>query len=167
MAAAAARLTEIGAIVEQVDAPLPDAREPFRIFFQVGIAHSLRSLAEEKWAELDPGLAKLLEEAKSISRQRFLEAYEFHVRISREARLFHNQFNILLTPTVSVTAFSAGTLSPPGYDPDNWLDWAPFAYPFNLTGQPALTLNCGYTREGFPVGLQIVGPMTENRSCCA
>lgn len=161
VAGAAARFSELGANVEQVDAPLPDAREAFRIFFQTGIAHSLRNLPEKRWLELDPGLANVLEQAKGISRTQFLEAYEFHVCISREARLFHDRFDILLTPTVSVPAFRAGTLSPAGYDLKNWLDWAPFAYPFNLSGQPALTLNCGHTKENLPVGLQIVGPMYE------
>jgi len=36
-------------------------------------------------------------------------------------------------------------------------DRLPFTYPFNLTGQPAATVPCGFTSEGLPVGLQIVG----------
>jgi aspartyl-tRNA(Asn)/glutamyl-tRNA(Gln) amidotransferase subunit A len=159
VAAAATRFAELGAFVEEVERPLADAREAFQIYFQAGIAHSLRDFPEDRWKELDPGLANVLNSAKSISRQKFLEAYEFQIRISREARLLHERFDLLITPTVAVPAFAAGKLSPPGYDPNNWLDWAPFAYPFNLTGQPALTLNCGYTEQGLPVGLQIVGPM--------
>src|SRR5262245_51604349 len=38
-----------------------------------------------------------------------------------------------------------------------WLSWSPFAYPFNVTGQPALSIPCGLTSSGLPVGLQIVG----------
>ena len=86
------------------------------------------------------------------------------MRISREARIFHQTFSLLLTPTVAVAPFTAGTLSPSGYDPENWLDWAPFSYPFNMTGQPALTVNCGFTTAGLPVGLQIVGPMHDEIS---
>ena len=37
-------------------------------------------------------------------------------------------------------------------------DWLPFTYPWNLTGQPAATVPCGFTRGGLPVGLQLVGP---------
>ena len=39
------------------------------------------------------------------------------------------------------------------------LGWTPFSYPFNLTQQPACTIPCGLTRDGLPIGLQIVGPM--------
>ena len=37
------------------------------------------------------------------------------------------------------------------------MGWTPFTYPFNLTGQPAITVPCGFTAAGLPVGLQIVG----------
>ena len=37
--------------------------------------------------------------------------------------------------------------------------WTPFSYPFNLTQQPAASVNCGFTKAGLPVGLQIVGRM--------
>ena len=65
----------------------------------------------------------------------------------------------MLTPTLAVPAFEAGRLSPDGYDQEDWLTWSPFTYPFNLTGQPAITVPCGFTEEGLPVGLQIVGPI--------
>jgi aspartyl-tRNA(Asn)/glutamyl-tRNA(Gln) amidotransferase subunit A len=58
-----------------------------------------------------------------------------------------------------VTAFTAGL-----DEPDDWqratlapLDWTPFTFPFNLTGQPAATVPCGFDSTGLPVGLQIVG----------
>jgi aspartyl-tRNA(Asn)/glutamyl-tRNA(Gln) amidotransferase subunit A len=41
----------------------------------------------------------------------------------------------------------------------HWIDWTPFTYPFNMTRQPAASMPCGFTREGLPVGLQIVGPL--------
>jgi aspartyl-tRNA(Asn)/glutamyl-tRNA(Gln) amidotransferase subunit A len=44
-----------------------------------------------------------------------------------------------------------------GFDDTVWDEWSPFTYPFNLTGQPAATVPCGFTSNGLPVGLQIVG----------
>ena len=40
-----------------------------------------------------------------------------------------------------------------------WTDWSPFSYPFNLSQQPAITVPCGLTTEGLPMGVQLVGPM--------
>jgi aspartyl-tRNA(Asn)/glutamyl-tRNA(Gln) amidotransferase subunit A len=42
--------------------------------------------------------------------------------------------------------------------PEDWTWWTPFSYPFNLTQQPALSINCGFTASGLPIGLQIVAP---------
>jgi Asp-tRNA(Asn)/Glu-tRNA(Gln) amidotransferase A subunit family amidase len=51
--------------------------------------------------------------------------------------------------------------------PEAMLGWTPFSYPFNLTQQPACTIPCGFTSDGLPIGLQLVGPMFATRSCCA
>jgi aspartyl-tRNA(Asn)/glutamyl-tRNA(Gln) amidotransferase subunit A len=42
------------------------------------------------------------------------------------------------------------------------LSWTAFTYPFNLSGQPAATVPCGFARDGLPVGLQIVGRLRED-----
>lgn len=75
-------------------------------------------------------------------------------------RLFHEKFDLLLTPSLAVPAFEVGQLAPaqPG-SAARWTDWTPFSFPFNLTQQPAMSVPCGFSREGLPVGLQIVGPM--------
>ena len=71
----------------------------------------------------------------------------------------------MLTPTLPIPAFDAGRLAPAQYgDVDgDWTVWAPFSYPFNLTQQPAASVPCGFTHDGLPVGLQIVGPMHDDR----
>jgi aspartyl-tRNA(Asn)/glutamyl-tRNA(Gln) amidotransferase subunit A len=67
------------------------------------------------------------------------------------------KFDVLLTPATAVAAFDAGRETPEGNDWD-WTSWTPFTYPFNLSHQPAMVLRCGLTREGLPVGVQLVGP---------
>ncbi|RML93008.1 amidase family protein, partial [Pseudomonas savastanoi] len=39
-----------------------------------------------------------------------------------------------------------------------WARWTPFTYPFNMTGNPAANLPCGWSSGGLPIGLQVVGP---------
>jgi aspartyl-tRNA(Asn)/glutamyl-tRNA(Gln) amidotransferase subunit A len=68
-------------------------------------------------------------------------------------------FDLLITPAVAVPAFDAKPAGHTPMSPEAMLGWTPFSYPFNLTQQPACTIPCGLTRDGLPIGLQIVGPM--------
>ena len=52
-------------------------------------------------------------------------------------------------------------------DGNAWLGWTPFSYPFNLTQQPAASINCGFTAAGLPVGLQIAGRMYDDAGVLA
>jgi aspartyl-tRNA(Asn)/glutamyl-tRNA(Gln) amidotransferase subunit A len=58
-----------------------------------------------------------------------------------------------------VAAFPAERLIPEHWPqhPWDWLQWAEFSHPFNMSGNPAGTVPCGFTKNGLPVGLQIVG----------
>lgn len=71
--------------------------------------------------------------------------------------LFHERYDLLLTPTMPIAAFEAGREVPPGSPSPRWMSWTPFTYPFNMTQQPAASLPCGLTSGGLPVGLQVVG----------
>jgi aspartyl-tRNA(Asn)/glutamyl-tRNA(Gln) amidotransferase subunit A len=75
-------------------------------------------------------------------------------------RRFFERYDLLVTPTTSVAAFPIGVSYPAeieGRAIDNQLQWFPFTFPFSITGQPAITVPCGFTAEGLPVGLQIIG----------
>jgi aspartyl-tRNA(Asn)/glutamyl-tRNA(Gln) amidotransferase subunit A len=77
-------------------------------------------------------------------------------------RQFMQGWDLLVTPAVAVPAFD---VAPPGsrpMTPETMLGWTPFSYPFNLTQQPAITVPCGLTAGGLPIGLQFVGPMFDD-----
>src|SRR5947207_195157 len=77
----------------------------------------------------------------------------------REVHAFLERFDLLLMPTVAVLPFAAGQAPPREIagEPASPLGWMPFTFPFNLTGQPAASVPAGWTDDGLPVGLQIVG----------
>ena len=68
-------------------------------------------------------------------------------------------FEILVEPLVRNENLPVGQdLNDPARE-EEWIDWSPFSYPFNMTRQPACSIPCGLTSAGLPIGLQIVGPL--------
>ena len=85
------------------------------------------------------------------------------VRRDLTARLdaFHSRYDLLLLPTLGTTPFAAERDSPEGWSArlrKGGSDWMATTFPFDLTGQPAISVPCGFSREGGPIGVQIVGP---------
>jgi len=81
-------------------------------------------------------------------------------QLREEFRRLFESIDLLITPTVAVAAFAAGTIGVDTIDGapvDRHLGWSPFTWPMNLAGLPAATVPCGFTPGGLPVGLQIVG----------
>jgi aspartyl-tRNA(Asn)/glutamyl-tRNA(Gln) amidotransferase subunit A len=156
VAAAAKRFGDLGAHVEQVDPPGGDPGEIFRILWWAGAGYVFGDAPAKKKALLDPDLAAVAEEGAAIPLRRYIEANVLRGAYASQMRVFMERYDFLLTPSLAVAAFDVGMLSPYG-DGGSWPEWTPFSYPFNLTQQPAASVPCGRTREGLPVGLQIVG----------
>ena len=71
---------------------------------------------------------------------------------------FHCKYDLLIAPVLSVPPFAVNRDDPPGWKRANRGDWFNPAVPFDITGQPAISIPCGFTPEGAPIGLQIIGP---------
>jgi aspartyl-tRNA(Asn)/glutamyl-tRNA(Gln) amidotransferase subunit A len=108
---------------------------------------------------MDPGLVACIDEGLQFSMSDYIEARGHKLAAWDTMRPLWETFDVLLTPTTSVPAFEVGRLNPAHYPQHawDWLGWASFSYPFNFTGQPAVTVPAGFTPNGLPVGLQIVG----------
>jgi aspartyl-tRNA(Asn)/glutamyl-tRNA(Gln) amidotransferase subunit A len=76
--------------------------------------------------------------------------------------LFHLNWDLLITPTLPIAAFTAGREVPEDWPHQRWPTWTPLTYPFNMTGQPAISVPCGFTTQGLPIGMQIIGPRHED-----
>ena len=159
VAAAASRFEGLGAHVDEVNPGLGDMTWVFNIHWQVGVANALGKAPPEALALLDPGLDKFVLAGNRVLLTDYLEAQNARIDAGQKMRLFHEGYDLLLLPTLALPAFPVDRRAPPGVGEDDFAAWTPFSYPFNLTLQPALSVPCGFTEAGLPVGLQIVGAM--------
>jgi aspartyl-tRNA(Asn)/glutamyl-tRNA(Gln) amidotransferase subunit A len=157
VAEGAAALAELGAQVEQVDPPFDDPRAAFDVLWSAGAAAGVSALAPGLRERLDPGLEALVERAGALSAADVLEADAQRARLGTTMGVFHARWDLLVTPALPIVAFAAGREAPDGRRDPHWPGWTPFTYPFNLTQQPAVSVPCGFTAGGLPIGLQIVG----------
>jgi len=156
--AAVAVFRSLGAVVAREDPGFADPVEPFHVLWFAGAAKSLEHLDDDERSVLDPGLAEIAERGARYSAVEYLSAMAVRNEMGTRMGEFHQRHSLLLTPTLPIAAFPAGRETP---DPDRarrWTSWTPFTYPFNMTQQPAASLPCGFTSDGLPIGLQIVGP---------
>ncbi len=157
VAAAAECFEEMGAVVEEVDPGFADPAPMFRTLWWTGAAGAFGQLPAESIALMDPELQEIIAEGGELAATEVHAAQSARAELGKAMRLFHTTYDLLLTPSLAVTAFDVGRLHPPHRPPvGHWLEWTPFSYPFNLTQQPACSIPCGFTPEGLPVGLQIV-----------
>lgn len=151
-------LIKAGADVKEVDLDLSGAQPVLEVIWGASHAALVRDFDGEKLAALDSGLLRLVVSAQDISASELQAAYADMRALSQSMHAFHRDYDLLLTPTVPITAFAAGIDTPDAARFPQWYDWTPLTWPFNLTRQPAASVPCGFV-EGLPVGLQIVGPM--------
>lgn len=157
----AARAFEaLGCTVEEANPGFPDPGPAFNHLYY----SSLRAAAFDAFArtpeKLDPGLRAALEEYADSTGVQVVQSLVTRQQMWEKLRVFQERYDLLLTPTLPVTAFPHGLDWPPVVNGREvrHLGWTPFSFPFNMMGVPAATVPAGWTADGLPVGLQIVGP---------
>ena len=159
VARAAASLQELGAIVEAVDPGFEDPLDICTGLWFLGAATVWSTLTPAQRAVADPDFSAEAALGETLTA---LQVQQFNLRrgaLGAHMRQFMQRFDLLVTPSVAVPAFDALPAGHSAMDPQAMLGWTPFSYPFNLTQQPAISMPCGLTAAGLPIGVQIVGPM--------
>ena len=156
---AAQVFAELGAVVEEVD---PGFAEPIAIEKNIWYAVAatiVDAVPAEKREQMDEGLRRMADFGRSVSLADHLAAHTQRTELALHMLRFHERYDLLLTPQMPTTAIEAGRITPAdGRFGDEWINWSPYTYPFNLTQQPAASVPCGFASDGLPMALQIVGP---------
>lgn len=163
-AVAARRFEGLAGSVAEDSPGFADVGSAWQILFYGGIGAAIDALPAGWEDQVDPGLIEIVRSARGYSGFDLARAYQTRAQVYDTTRRFFERFDLLLTPSIAVPPFELGTNAPRAIagQAATSLDWSPFTLPFNLTGQPAATVPCGWTADGLPIGLQIVGRCHED-----
>lgn len=157
------KFSDLGLQVEEAAPEIGKQEQTYLTIINAELAAmmSLFGPIEQIRNHLEPQLAERIEQAQTITTDDYLKAGFARRELSARVGEFFTRYDLLLTPTIGVTAWPIGL---PGRIVDevdgemvSSRDWL-LTYPFNLSGHPAVTVPIGFSSEGLPVGLQIVGP---------
>lgn len=116
----------------------------------------LSALSADNKARVLPYIRQWADSAAGMTgAQTFLAFSQFHATRVATVRACQ-PFDYVISPTAPMPAFAAELPSPTN-DPLHPLEHIGFTVPYNMSEQPAASINCGYTRNGLPIGLQIAG----------
>jgi len=147
-----------GAELQQAAPPIGDTQSTFLALVALDTDRvGLMRMARSSGYDFTGQLARLLE--TQWTADAFTDAILRRKRIANQMWRFMEYFDLLLTPASAVAAFPADSEGPPRIEGRDIAPggWTPFSAVANLTGQPAASVPAGFTRDGRPVGLQIIG----------
>lgn len=155
-AKACAQLENAGAKLITIELPsLTNALSAIVTFFSTELTAAHRELLHERFSDYHPAVYAMLKETMDTPESALVNAVRSRACLCTEVFEVFNTAGVelLMTPTTPRVAMSLST-----FDPTQELgSLIPYTCGFNLTGQPAISVPCGFTSAGLPIGLQIVG----------
>ncbi|MCW5667980.1 MAG: amidase [Piscinibacter sp.] len=155
---AAARVFEVaGALVEPVAPFMTRAMiDGMDAFWRCRSWLDIQALPEARRARVLPYILEWARGGAALSGEQVFRGFSQMAAMREAACAACAPFDFVLTPTAPVVAFAAELPGPTG-DPAQPFEHIAFTLPFNMSEQPALSVNAGFTDDGLPIGLQIVG----------
>jgi amidase len=158
---AAERFAEAGVIVEEAHPDLREAHECFHVLRAFDFAISKAELLRTKRDQLKPEVIWNIEEGLKLSVEQLERAEAQRVAMAARTLEFFKTYDLLLAPATIVAPFPVENryvAECAGHKFDNYVQWLGIVYAITLACCPALSLPCGFTASGLPVGLQMVAP---------
>jgi aspartyl-tRNA(Asn)/glutamyl-tRNA(Gln) amidotransferase subunit A len=168
VSAAMKKAESLGMIVEPISLDFVSLEPAFLVFLRSVLLSRLSSHAKNAPEKLDPTLIATIDAGRGYSAVDFCEAQFARTACFGKVQDVLSRYDLIASPTLSAPALKVG------FDPLGRVDiagrdagtirgaWYPYTYPFNLTGHPALSMPCGFSKIGLPIGLQLVGRWHED-----
>jgi amidase len=154
---AAHRFADSGVIVEEAHPDLAEAHECFQVLRAHGFAMTLGAVFEQHRDMLKPEVVWNVELGLKLTSAQIVRAERQRAEMMARAARFFRLFDLLLCPTIAPFPIGERYVSSVnGVAFATYIDWLAIAYAITLIGSPSLSLPCGFTRDGLPVGLQMV-----------
>lgn len=153
-------LEALGCRVDDAEPDLTDADEIFRVWRAWYYEHALGTLLDAHRAELKDTVIWNIEEGRALDARRIGRAAHAWSRLEARVRAFFETYEFLALPVCQVPPFDVDVpyvTSIGGVQMETYLDWMRSCYYISVTGLPAVSVPCGFTPDGLPVGVQIVG----------
>jgi Asp-tRNA(Asn)/Glu-tRNA(Gln) amidotransferase A subunit family amidase len=147
---------DFGCSVELVEEVMDDPVDLWNAEFYAGAGTRLKDALRNSPELLDPAVVEVLQGALRGTVEQYYSKVFARYELREKVRRFFESYDLLLTPTLPVPPFGAGVDVPPELPERSIVSWVYYTYPFNLTGNPAASIPCGFTGDGLPVGLQMV-----------
>ena len=164
---AAMRFSELGAIVEHDHPDFSGLQEVFQVHRAMSYAASFGPLLEANRSIFKPEIVWNVEKGLALTADEIMAAMVTRSQIYERAQRFFAQTDLILTPATVVPPYPVEQRFVErigDYKFSNYIEWCSIAYAFTVIGAPALSIPCGFTQSGLPVGLQIVAaPRQEAR----
>jgi aspartyl-tRNA(Asn)/glutamyl-tRNA(Gln) amidotransferase subunit A len=126
-------------------------------FFEARSYNDLMELAPDRRARVLPFVAEWCSwRAAQFSGRDVIQAYTLVMAMREAAIAATRPFDFILSPTSPILPYEA-ELPAPGNDPRNALPHIAFTVPYNMSEQPAASINWSYSDEGLPIGVQVIG----------
>ncbi|HUN68659.1 MAG TPA: amidase family protein [Burkholderiales bacterium] len=159
-AAAAQRFTPLGTSVEEASPDFSNAIDTFQTLRGLLFAALRGELLPAERSRINPAIVWNIEKGLKLTADEIIRAERERSALYHRVATFFDKFDLLLCPTVSVPPYPVEQPYPTRIGDQqltSYIDWMFLTFVVTLTGCPALSLPCGFTRDGLPVGLQIIG----------
>ena len=161
---AALRFEELGAHVEKAQPDFSGLQDVFQVHRALSFATSLGPELEANRDTFKPEIVWNVEKGLALTGQDIMNAMVERSEIYRRANTFFSDFDLILTPATVVPPYPVEqrfVQRVGDHEFSNYIEWCSIAYAFTVLGAPAMSVPCGFTQSGLPVGLQIAAPPRE------